>query len=592
MKEYINKTINDMLKGRKIVLERSGLDVSKIDSMTSDDEVRHYIKNNRNSVEKNEKYLLAIARKRFMPITDKGGMTFKAFYDTSPMTTGDSAEVAFQLMEIGRGHQVRREVSNKFQGEEYCDLFGSKEKITISERKSDIVVTHKDGYTTHVESKVGLTIGKKKQNDLKQEVLADIYRVQHDQKTRQVTVICRNSNNGLSELDDREYMNLQYIAKKALGDRWDVIYEGRKLTVQELKAFAERPKKMPVSECFQLNPLQIKGETCSAEKMSVDNYIDQKVKSVNGFQGLQNTTQTSIECNSRSKVSDYASTYIKEPSISAKFLSDIKTGAIQGAKQSAIRNGVQALFEIMSDSTSKEEAIAEAITSTAKSAIKTGLISATTNLAQNLASKTSSQIYSKILKGSAKAFASFCNGGMTFEGMLQESVKGIASKGLTYAQSKIFGSTVSSLATAGASATSSAAGTVAAGCSAAGVLKFVAGAFLSCVILGLLFDSGDSLPVYNDPRVSTFVQIDETGHCKITSSTDDNLVAKLINYNKKLDELKEKTWLVRKETKKFKIKAQAALDNELNELHKGLGYMQEEILRISKRKAIENESKY
>ena len=36
MAEYVNKITNDMLNGRKIVLERSGLDVSKIDAMNSE----------------------------------------------------------------------------------------------------------------------------------------------------------------------------------------------------------------------------------------------------------------------------------------------------------------------------------------------------------------------------------------------------------------------------------------------------------------------------------------------------------------------------------------------------------------------------
>ena len=34
MAERIDRITDDMLKGRKIVLERSGLDISKIDSIT------------------------------------------------------------------------------------------------------------------------------------------------------------------------------------------------------------------------------------------------------------------------------------------------------------------------------------------------------------------------------------------------------------------------------------------------------------------------------------------------------------------------------------------------------------------------------
>ena len=76
MAEHINRITDDMLKGRKIVLERSGLDVSKIDCMTSDDELRSYIKHNRNGAEKNENYLLSVAKKRFMPITSRGCIEF------------------------------------------------------------------------------------------------------------------------------------------------------------------------------------------------------------------------------------------------------------------------------------------------------------------------------------------------------------------------------------------------------------------------------------------------------------------------------------------------------------------------------------
>ena len=100
------------------------------------------------------------------------------------------------------------------------------------------------------------------------------------------------------------------------------------------------------------------------------------------------------------------------------------------------------------------------------------------------------------------------------------------------------------------------------------------------------------MPAYNDPRVSTFVEIDETGHCKIASSTNGNLVAKLMSYNNKLDELNEKTRQIERDKKVLKDKAQAAIDNELKELHDGISNMQEEILRISKRKSIENVEKY
>ena len=591
MAEHISRITDDMLKGRKIVLERSGLDVSKIDCMTSDDELRSYIKHNRNGAEKNENYLLSVAKKRFMPITSRGGMEFKAFYDSSPMTTGDSAEVALQLMEIGRGHNVRREVATNFKDGDYCDVFGSKENITISQRKSDIVVTHEDGYTTHVESKVGLTNGKMKKYDLHQELLADAYRLKNDPKTRQEYVIFRNANNGLSQLDDSEYAQKLCKLKSVFGDQVKINYEGKYLDDNELRSYIKNGAKAPISESPKSDVLQMNGEICSAEKNVINNYIDSKVKSVNGCHELQNNS-SAFESNSRSKVRNYGSTYIDKPSVSSQFLSDIKAGALQGAKYGAINGGVHALCDLIEGGKPKEHIIIEVLENTAKSAIKSGLISGATNLAQNLASKTSSKVYSKILSSSAKAFVSFCNGGMTAEGMLQSTMKSVASKGLTYAQSKIFGSTVSSMATASASASAGAAAGTSAGFSVAGALKFAVGAFVACSILGLLFGGGDGMPAYNDPRVSTFVEIDETGHCKIASSTNGNLVAKLMSYNNKLDELNEKTRQIERDKKVLKDKAQAAIDNELKELHDGISNMQEEILRISKRKSIENVEKY
>ena len=65
-----------------------------------------------------------------------------------------------------------------------------------------------------------------------------------------------------------------------------------------------------------------------------------------------------------------------------------------------------------------------------------------------------------------------------------------------------------------------------------------------------------------------------------------------MSYNNKLDELNEKTRQIERDKKVLKDKAQAAIDNELKELHDGISNMQEEILRISKRKSIENVEKY
>jgi len=594
MAERIDRIIDDMLKGRKIVLERSGLDISKIDSITSEDELFSYIKNNRNNVEKNEKYLFSVAKKRFLPDTSNGGMAFKAFYDTSPMTTGDSAEVALQLMEIGRGHNVRREVSTSFKEGDFCDIFGERENITISQRKSDIVVTHEDGYTTHVESKVGLTIGKKKQNDLKQEVLADVYRVQHDPKTRQVTVICRNANNGLSELDDCEYMKLQYIAKKVLGDKWEVNYEGRKLTEQELKAFVDRPKNIAVKDCLKSSPLQINGEVCSSQKSCVTPQVDGQVRSVNGCDSLKGKEYIQgLNPNSRTKFYQLKSAVDPASATMSRFLTDIKRGAVQGAKYGAIHSGVQALYDIMEGGKPKEEIVIDVLEKTAKSAIKSGLIAGINGIADNLASKASSKLSAKVLSLSAKAFVDFCNGGMTAEGMLETTIKNVASKGLSYAKSRILSSTVSGIASTGAAtAGASVTGTISAGFSAVRALKFVGGAFLACAIVACLFDGGDSIPVYWDPRATAFVDIDELGRCKITASTKKNLVDKLINYNKKVDEINKKSLQLNREAKSFNQEAQRRIREELQLLHEETNILQKELLMSAERKSIEGSKKY
>ena len=123
------KSIDDMLQGRRIVLEENGYNVDKIDAMTSNDEIMSYIQNFGNGKEKNSKYLYSIAAKRFLPDTQDGGMLFRAFYDSSPQTTGDAAEVALQLMERGRGHSVKREVKTPIVGSRKYEIFGQLRKV-------------------------------------------------------------------------------------------------------------------------------------------------------------------------------------------------------------------------------------------------------------------------------------------------------------------------------------------------------------------------------------------------------------------------------------------------------------------------------
>ena len=591
-----SKVIDDMMRGRQIVLERNGLDVSKIDSMTSESELLSYIETCGNKTEKNSKYLYSVASKRFMPETSEGGMLFKAFYDTAPQTTGDAAEVALQLMGIGRGHSVKREVKTAITGSNKYDIFGSPEELCLKHRDSDLVVTHEDGSTVHIESKVGLTRGAKKKYDLRQECLGDVYRLEKDPNTKQQYIIFRNANNGLSQLDDRDYVKNLYQMKKQYGDRVQVNYEGKYLSENELLLLSQRKRNIEIQSCLNKDSLKLNGETCSVNRPAINNSADETVRSVNRCNGIAaKGEQIANVANIHGKTSNFSSAYGLKPTPISSFASNFKQGAIQGAKYGAISGGIDAIYDIMMDEKPKAEIVADVIKKTAVSAIRSGIVRGVSNLAKSAIGKRLAGTGAGIIMDSAKSFVGFCRGKMGVKDLVGSVIKSAVYSRVSFIKSPIR-SFVSSAASIGiSSAGATIGGTSRIASSLCGLLKGFCGAFLGGALLSLIFDCfGDAVEIDfpNDPRVTTFIEVDERGYCSINSSMDDNLIEKLINYNDKLSRIEQKTGELKLKQAILSNYEKFQLEKTIGEFQKDVELLENQILRQADRAALGGSKNY
>ena len=591
MSAGIDGVIENMLAGRKLVLEESGLDVDKIDSFTSKEELFSYITQKSNGVEKNLKYLLSVAQKRFIPDTSNNGMAFSAFYDTAPQTTGDAAEVGLMLMERGRGHKVQREVKTVIEGEPEYDIFGEREKLHLKHRDSDLVIDHGNGKTVHVESKVGLTRGSQKKFDLRQELYGDVYRLDRDPNTMQQYVIFRNANNNLSQLDDRDYVKNLYIMKKTYGERVLVNFEGKYLSERDLYLLSQRPVNISIQTCLGKKDLIIEGKSCEVGVQAISESIDKTIRSVNGCDSIgENNSKILSIANEHDKISNFSSVYGLEPSPTNKFLSGFSSGARQNVKANAFTNGINALYEAMYTEKPKEKIIVDAIKNTALSAIRSGVIVGASNLAETVTRKQLAGVCGGALFDSARSFIDFCSGKIGAGELLNTTLKKAIPIGVAYVKAKAMEKTISGVASLGVkSAGASVFGTAKTGSALCGVLKGVGGAFLACAILSLLFESGDDkakIVLPNDPRVTTFVEINEKGYCTITNSMNDNLIDKLINYNEKLALIDHKTSELNQKRHILSREATQKYKKIIDDLSNEVSIIERQILCQAERKAL------
>ena len=529
---------NAIIKGRNIVLKENGLDPFTIDS-ADDNKLMQLIQERPYRDKKKDNYFISLAKNKFLPKkTADGGISFTPYYDKA-QTSGDSAEIAMHLLEIGRGKNAKREVSTIINNHKKYNIFdGYNEDIKITNRKSDLVVYHDDGTNNHVEIKVGLTANNKLQN-LRQELYGDMYRLDHDSKTRQTYVIFRNGINGLSQQNSKEYMSYLETMKHKYGKRVSVIVDGKEID-RPLQAYVGKPIEQQIQ--IDDNKLIIGGKLCNLSRTGINEEIDHNIRIVNNCDSLPRSDRYNSIIESRSKVDNFKRAYNFDLGPSAKFLSGFKDGIAQGARYSFVHGSVSAILSLMkNDNYEKDNCgkiIRQVITNTAQNAIRCGLVSGASNLAKTLTGKKVNEFVANSLCTSIGSFKDFCKGSIGVNDLLTSIVKPVAiSSGLIIA--KTIGSTfINNFMSVGATApvmgTSSLIGI------AGGALCSIGLAFIGACIFSLLIRCGDNSPSVNDTikrRYTSTIRIDDSGRCVIENGMSRNTIDLLVEYNNKLDEL-------------------------------------------------------